>query len=145
MPSFQLPAPDSLPSMCSHHVQPCATHPCVMHPCAPYMHPCAIHHVCPYAHHQVLAPNSTKLNQSCIRQTPRPTARVLYPVRPASVFRGAFKFPSADSTATSVTKSPSWTINHSSIHLLLYTTYPPNLNPPQTLVGGSSALRLAEN
>ena len=104
---FSIPAPDSSPSMCTPHVQPCATHPCVMHPCALYMHPCAMHHMCSLCiHHQTFAPDSTQLNQLCIRKTPRHTARVLYPVCSASVFRGAFKLPSDKSKTTSPDSKP---------------------------------------
>ena len=50
--------------------------------------------------------NSIQLKQVCIRTTPRHTARVLYPVCSASVFRGAFKLPSDKSKTTSPSQNP---------------------------------------
>ena len=57
-------------------------------------------------------PDSTIPNNTASVSTPRPTARVPYPVCSASIFRGAFKFPSAQSKL-----------------------HPPSQNPPTRLGG----------
>ena len=81
----------------------CVIHPCAVHPRALFMHPCATHHLCPLYIHP---PNSTVHNDTASVSTPRPTARVPYPVSPASIFRGAYKFPSAQSKHILQVKNP---------------------------------------
>ena len=78
-------------------------HPCVMHPCAFFMHPCATHHLCSLYIHPL---TQSIPHNTASASTPRHTARVLYPVCSASIFRGAFKLPSAQSKTTSPKSKP---------------------------------------
>ena len=103
---ISLPAPNSPSCATLCHTPMCNAPMCSLH--APMCHapPVLLMHT---------PPDSIQLKQVCIRTTPRHTARVLYPVCPASVFRGAFKLPSNKSKATS-----------------------PDSKPPQTRLGGFS-------
>ena len=73
-PTCSLPTPMCNAPMCFLHAPMCYTPPALF-----------IH----------TPPDSTILNNTASVSTPRPTARVPYPVSSASIFRGAFKFPSA--------------------------------------------------
>ena len=107
---------------CATHMHPYVTHPCAlpMHPRAHSLHPCVIHpcvnaptcflHAPMCYTPPVLfihtPPDSTILNNTASVSTPRPTARVPYPVSSASIFRGAFKFPSAQSKLHPPSQNP---------------------------------------
>ena len=58
------------------------------------MPPCAMHFRCSRYSRYTPAPASPPFQVHSVRATPCHTARVLYPVFSASVFRGAFKLPS---------------------------------------------------